>query len=93
MSLPRKNLHVPLSVDLYEQLRREARRSGRPATRVAQEAIERLLEARRREETARAIADYARKAAGSKDDLDPTLERASIECLQEPRRKTRRGRR
>ena len=62
---------------------------GRPATVVAREAIEMWLEQRRRRTLVReAIAAYAVEHAGSPADLDPTLERASLELLR-PRKSRR----
>ena len=88
-----RNLHVPLSTDVYEALRREAARLRRPATQVARDAILQLLEARRREEIARALSEFARKAAGTSDDLDPVLERVGIDCFLEAERRDRKRRR
>ena len=84
-----KNLHVPLPEPLYERLRAEAQRSGRPATVLAREAIDRWLEASRRAATHAAIARYAAERAATIADLDAGLERAGIEHLlqRRPRRK------
>jgi hypothetical protein len=43
-----KNLHVPLPGDLYTELREEAQRTKRPATKLAREAIELWLKQRRK---------------------------------------------
>lgn len=77
-----RNFHLPLPKDLYEELRRQARRRGRPATVVAREAIEASLRARRRQELADEISEYARKSAGTAADLDRGLEEAAIESLR-----------
>lgn len=77
----KRNLHVPLNGDLHDRLRAEAARSGRPATIVARDAIEAWIEARERLAVHEAIAEYAREAAGSSADLDPALERASVDHL------------
>ena len=76
-----RNLHVPLSQDLHDRLRREAARTGRPATELARAAIEAALVERRRAQLHESIAIYAAAAAGTKDDLDPDLERAAKEHL------------
>jgi hypothetical protein len=76
-----RNLHVPLNQDLHESLRREAVRTGKPATELAREAIEAALTARRRVELHESIAVYAAAVAGTRDDLDPVLERAASEQL------------
>jgi len=83
MAAPARSLHVPLPQDLYDSLRHEARRSGLPTTRAAREAIRRWLEDRKRQNVAAAIARYARKRAGSRDDLDESLEAGGLECLEE----------
>src|ERR1700693_2677869 len=57
-----RSFHLPLPADLYEELRAEARRRGRPATAVARQGIEgglrrlRRAEARRRGRPATAVA-------------------------------------
>ncbi len=76
-----QNLHVPLPADLNKELRAEARRSGQPATQLARDAIQNLLEARKREALHDEIGAYAKAAAGTPQDLDSELENASIEHL------------
>jgi predicted DNA-binding protein len=83
-----KNLHVPLSPGLHEQLRREAARTGKPATELAREAIEASLAERQRTALAESIAVYAAAVAGTRDDLDPALERAGVEHLSGRRRRS-----
>jgi hypothetical protein len=78
-----RNFHLPLPNDTYEQLKREADRDNRPATSAAREAIEQWLQQRRRLAVRGEIADYAAKAAGSTDDLDPRLETAALSHLLE----------
>ena len=88
MQARRKNFHVPLGEDVYLQLRDAAERSGRPATELAREAIEAALLERRKTELGESIAHYAAEMAGTTDDLDPALERATVEHLvKRPRRK------
>jgi predicted DNA-binding protein len=76
-----RNLHVPLPAEVHEALRGEAKRTGRPATVLAREAIEAYLRRRRRLTLHEAIATYAATRAGTVDDLDPALERAGTEHL------------
>jgi predicted transcriptional regulator len=79
-----RHLNVPLDDDLYQRLRAEAERTGRPATRVVREAIVRLLEEARREAIHEGIVTYAAAVAGSRDDLDPDLEEtARAELLRD----------
>ena len=74
-----RNFHVPLSEDLYEQLRHASEQAARPATSLAREAIAEWLGRRERERLAQAIAEYAAAAAGSSEDLDEELEAAGLE--------------
>ena len=82
-----RDLHVPLSDGLHEQLLREAARTGKPATVLAREAIAAALVDRQRAQIHESIAVYAAGVAGTQDDLDPTLERAARELLLGPRRR------
>ena len=82
------NFHVPLSDKLSRELRAEAKREGRPATELAREAIERLVEDRKREALHREIAAYARAVAGTPEDLDSELEAASIDHLHDSENST-----
>jgi predicted DNA-binding protein len=77
-----RSFHLVLPADLYEELRAEARRRGRPATAVARQVIEDGLRALRRQELAEEIAEYARENAGTLADLDVELEAAGIESLR-----------
>jgi hypothetical protein len=83
-----KNFHLPLPRSVYDALREEAVRLNRPATVVARDAIEAWLAERRRASVREAIATYAIAHAGTPADLDPALERASLEELRgrKPRR-------
>jgi predicted DNA-binding protein len=76
------SFHLPLPAELYEELRAEARRRGRPATTVARQVIEDGLRSLRRQELAEEIAEYARENAGTLADLDAELETAGIESLR-----------
>jgi predicted transcriptional regulator len=93
MARPVRNFHLPLPEPLYRRLRDVADRANRPATAVARHAIESWLRQQRRAAVREAIAAYAAGAAGSRDDLDPDLETASLEVLRLPPRTTRRRRR
>ncbi|HET6201672.1 MAG TPA: ribbon-helix-helix protein, CopG family [Planctomycetota bacterium] len=84
-----RNFHLPLPEDLYEALARAAHERGRPATEIARAAIREWLEARRREAVSEEIATYARSVAGSRADLDETLEKAAVEHLRGPSRRRR----
>lgn len=79
----KSNFHVPLPSHLYEELKREASKRGRPATVVARQAIEGWLRRARASELHEAIASYARAHAGSRSDLDEGLEAAGAEFLAE----------
>ncbi|MGH9365753.1 MAG: hypothetical protein ACRD1B_10900 [Thermoanaerobaculia bacterium] len=82
-SAVKMNFHVPLSGELYEELKSEAKRRGRPATAVARHAIAAWLRQARRLELHEEISAYARRRAGSVADLDPDLEVAGIDALVE----------
>ncbi len=77
-----RSFHLALPANLYEELRAEARRRGRPATAVARQVIEDGLRALRRQELSEEIAEYARENAGTRADLDTELEAAGIESLR-----------
>ena len=82
MASATKNFHLPLSAGIYEELRREAEREGRPATVVAREAIEGWLEQRRKNVLHEQIAEYAGARKGSAADLDRPLERSAVRHLR-----------
>jgi predicted DNA-binding protein len=82
---PVRSFHIPLPTELYEELRAEARRRGRPATVVARQAIEDGLRALRRHELHEEIAEYAREHAGTSADLDTSFEAAALESLRKRR--------
>ena len=77
-----RNFHLPLPETVYGALRQEAARSGRPATALAREAIEAWLAERKRTVVREAIAAYAARHAGTAADLDPALEKASLELFR-----------
>jgi len=76
-----RNFHVPLPKALYDRLRTEAEQSGESATEIARHAIAEYLEQRRRDAIHSAIANYAKRHAGTEVDLDDELEAASSEHL------------
>ncbi len=76
-----KNFHLPLPDRTYEELSAEAKRTRRPATAMAREAIGLWLRARRKTARHRAIAAYAERFAGTELDLNPALEQAAVEML------------
>jgi hypothetical protein len=76
-----KNLRVPLPPRLFEALRAEAKRDGRPASVAAREAIAEWLSNRRRRSVEDDLRTYVASAAGTRDDLDEALEATTIEHL------------
>lgn len=77
------HLHVPLPENLYNDLKKEAKRSKATATGLARKAIEFWLHQKQKSHLYREIARYAAECAGTKEDLDSLLEAASIESLLE----------
>ncbi len=90
---PTRNLHVPLPQPLYQRLRTEAKRTSRPATALAREAIDLWLIERHRAAVHEEIAAYAEDAAGTTHDLDKDMEAAGIERLLQAGKKTRKDKR
>ena len=86
-----RNFHLPLSEPLYRRLRDAAARANQPATTVARFALEHWLREHRKMAVREAIAAYATEVAGSRDDLDPLLEAASLESWA-PRKRRKRKR-
>ena len=82
-----RNFHLPLPEPLYRRLRDAAARANQPATTVARHALEHWLRQHRRTVIREAVATYAAEVAGSRDDLDPALEAASLETWSPPRRR------
>jgi len=81
-----RNFHLPPPEPLYRRLRDAAERINQPATTVARHAIETWLRQHRKAMVREAIAVYAANVAGTRDDLDETLESAAIEAWQEPKK-------
>lgn len=90
-----RNFHLPLPEPVYRRLRSAAEQTNQPATTIARYAIESWLRQRRKTMVREAIAAYAAKVGGSRDDLDDSLEAASLEVWQSdrPSTKTRRRKR
>jgi hypothetical protein len=78
----RRNLHVPLTDDLYVRLHAEARRRGEAATQVAREAISTFLTQRERAAVDSEMEAYARRWAGSRADLDEGWEKLGLDSLR-----------
>lgn len=76
-----RNLHVPLSDDLYSQLCAEAERAQQPATVLARQAIAWRLELQRKRALHDSIQAYAAQNAGTEADLDHELATAAVEHL------------
>jgi hypothetical protein len=76
-----KNMHLLLPEPVYARLRAEARRSRRPATDLAREAIDQWLADLQRSQMHEAVLTYADEVAGTTDDLDPEIEAAGIDHL------------
>jgi predicted transcriptional regulator len=91
MPRPVRHLRLQLPEPLYRRLQDVAARANRPATAVARDAIESWLRHQQGAAVREAIAAYAADVAGSRDDLDPDLEAASLEAWR-PQPKTRRRR-
>lgn len=82
MSTAQKKVHVPLPDSLHADLKREAQRSGTPATTLARDAIADFLKRRHRERVAEDLRAFAKAHAGTEFDLDPVLEQAAAEELE-----------
>lgn len=74
-----RTFHLPLPDDLHEALQREGTAEHRPATEILREALVGWLEVRRRQRLAAEIERFALAEAGGVLDIDPDLERASID--------------
>ena len=92
MATPVRNFHLPLPEPTYRRLREAARQAKQPATAVARYAIESWLRQERKAMLHEAIAAYAANMAGTRADLDPELETASLEFWAPPKKPRRRTR-
>jgi hypothetical protein len=88
-----RNFHLPLPETLYQRLRDAAERTNQPATSLARYAIDAWLREHRRTLVREAVARYAAEAAGTPEDLDTDLERASLETWKGLDRPPKSGRR
>jgi hypothetical protein len=84
-----RNFHLPLPAPLYRRLQDAAARANQPATTVARYALDHWLREHRRSVVREAIAAYAAEVGGTRDDLDPALEAASLEAWLPPKRRRR----
>lgn len=75
------NFHLPLPAGIYDRLRSEAARQRKPATQLVKQAVEYWLEEQEKQALHEEIARYAAEVAGTGDDLDETMEAASLEHL------------
>ena len=87
-----RNFHLPLPEPTYRRLRDAARQAKQPATALARSAIESWLRQERKAMLHEAIATYAARMAGTRADLDPELEIASLELWAPPKKPRRRKR-
>jgi hypothetical protein len=92
MVQPVRNFHLPLPEPTYQRLRDAAQRAKQPATVVARYAIETWLRQQRKAAVREAISTYAARMAGTRADLDPELEAASLDLWAPPKKPRRRKR-
>jgi predicted transcriptional regulator len=78
-----RDFHVPLPEQLYQDLKSEAERTRRSANAVAREAISQWLDARRQARLDQEVLTYAVAMAGTAADLDPELEAAGLELVEQ----------
>jgi predicted DNA-binding protein len=76
-----KNCHIPLPNNLYSRLKKEAKQSKQPVTKLVRYAVESWLEQQQSLMIEEELTKYVNSCAGSKHDLDPDLEAASIDHL------------
>ncbi len=75
------NFHLPLPEPVYQRLKSTAKKQHKPATQLVKQALEQWLDEQERLAVHEEIASYAASMAGSADDLDSSLEAASLEHL------------
>mgnify|MGYP006290459863 CR=1 FL=1 len=78
-----KKLNLPLPVSTHEAVFREARRRRVPATRLVRSILDDWLAEQARERRAEEIRRFATANGGSAADLDPELESAGLQLLEE----------
>lgn len=76
-------LELSLEGDVWNMLRDEAVRSGRPTDSLACDVVSNWVRERHRQRVAQEIAEFAAAHAGSDLDLDRDLESASLQVLRE----------
>lgn len=76
-----RNFHVPLPDPVYQRLKSVAKKQHKPATQLAKQALEYWLDEQEKLALHEEIASYAASMAGTADDLDESLETASLEHL------------
>lgn len=79
----KKNIHIPLPVELHQGLKEQAERFNTPATTLARSAIEEWVKRQKRAQVAEELREYALAMAGTGADLDEDLEAAGVEALLE----------
>ena len=79
--MPMRNFHLPLSAEIYQSLQTTAKRLRKPATQVVRQALEAWLKEQREAAIHEEIKAYARKSAGTANDLDEDLEKAAVAHL------------
>jgi predicted transcriptional regulator len=85
----KRNFHIPLPDETYQELRKAAEASKRPATQLVRDAIEHWLHQQRKNALQREIETYAQEHAGGRFDLDPDLEASGVDCLIQEGRRSR----
>ncbi len=75
-------IHIPLSKELYEWLKEEAKRSRQPATVIAREALESRRKAQQKKQREADLEAFIEANAGTEWDYDPAVGEASLESLQ-----------
>ena len=78
-----KKLNLPLPASMHEAVFKEARRRRVPATRLVRSILGEWLGEQARERRAEEIRRFAAAHGGSEADLDPELESAGLELLEE----------
>ncbi len=96
----KQNFHLPLSPELYSQLREHAETRGQPATELAREALVAYLRQLKLQKIQEELEEYINAVAGTRDDFDPDVAAAGADVIcatpsgfEETLAKTARGRR
>ncbi len=75
------NFHLPLSTEIYQQIKSEAKKSKQTVTELMRQAIHSWLIQRKKMSLHKEISQYASQYAGTSFDSDPDLEAAAAENL------------